>query len=68
MYALLLRRIEDDVRAERQVVAALVAGGAKVVEEPDMETAHERFDQALEAAPVKVDTERLELLAALGLR
>lgn len=44
----------------------LAAAGAKNVEIPDLETVLHDFDAALTAAPVLVDRERQELMAALG--
>ena len=68
VYALLLERLEQDVRAERQVAAVLIGAGVKEIDVPDYLTARERFDAALCAAPTRQDRKQIELRKALGLR
>lgn len=67
----LLDQLEAQVLADRQVVAALVAGGYRDPQEglPSVHEQRERLDAALVEEPkalAPADLERLELLKVLG--
>lgn len=65
-YVILTDRLEARVTADRQIVGAALAAGATGLDMPDPDEARERFDAALEAAPVEVNQEQAELARALG--
>ena len=62
-----VERIEADVRGAQQAALLAVALGGKP-EWPDLDASLTRFDELLVSEPLKVDTEELQLRAALGLR
>jgi len=64
-YVLLLERLERQVLSERQVAAALAAGGAEDVEMPDLDTSRAEFDAALVAEPAPESTS-VRLMRELG--
>lgn len=67
VHVLNLERIERQTLADRQVVMAAIAAGAKDMTLPSVQEAWDCYEEALVSMPAAVDQERLILLQSLGL-